>query len=980
MTQQKIDAFMHELGQAVDGEVRTGLYDRLLYSTDASMYQVVPHGVLIPHTAVDIHTAVNLAALHHIPLLPRTGGSSLAGQAVNEALIIDTTRHLDQILEINAEEQWVRVQPGVVLDHLNTALAPHGLKFGPDPASSNRACLGGIVGNNSTGSHSILYGLTVDHVLEAEVVLSDGTTAHFRPLTPAELAQHQQKSGLEGHIYRQINSLVWNPANREAIRQGTPRHWRRCGGYNLARFITDGTIDHYLPLEDTRFNLAQLITGSEGTLGMMTEIKLKLVPRPACTALALLEFDDLPSALQAVPHLLETNPAAIELLDNLGLTMAQTVPSYARLLRSFMQGDPYCFLITEFYGANETELRHKLDLLQQLITRRQLRPTAVTPLLDPTQQAAVWAIRKAGLGLLMSMRSDYKPVPFIEDTAVPVRHLAEYVPRLEKFCAELGTQMIYYAHASAGCLHIRPLINLKKGDDIAKMPLIQEFALSLLHEYGGAMSSEHGDGRARSWLNKPFYGPELYGLFQEVKRTFDPHNLFNPGNIVDAPPMTEKLRYGAGYSSQPVSLQLHFAEGLDTAVEMCNGAAVCRQTQTGTMCPSFMVTREEEDSTRGRANLLRAALSGRLPPEQLTSPRMFDTMSLCVSCKACKAECPSSVDMAKIKTEFLAHYYATRRHPLRDHLFANFAPLAKLAAGPLAPVINAGSNWTLVKALLARTLGISAARALPQFARHSFHQWLSTRAQPRHGQPTRGQVLLMADAFNSYVYPEVAIAATELLEAAGYQVLVIPEVADVGRAAFSKGMVVRARNTAVFVTNALAPYAMQGIPLICLEPSDLSMLTDDYAALLPADERVPVLAQMAVSLEQFVVNTAVEGAFDGLFTNEKRTVLLHAHCHQKALVGAAPSLQALALPPNYTAVLIDSACCGMAGSFGYEAEHLDVSLKMGELRLFTAVSRASPETIIAAPGLSCRQQILHGTARPALHPAQVLRQAFSYKL
>lgn len=979
MTPEKIESFMQEVGQAVAGEVRTGLYDRLLYSTDASMYQVVPHGVLIPHTAVDMHTAVQLAARHQVPIVPRAGGSSLAGQAINEALIIDTSRHLDHILEINPAEQWVRLQPGVVLDHLNHALAPHGLKFGPDPASSNRACLGGIVGNNATGSHSILYGMAADHVLEAEIILSDGTAAHFRPLNQTELAQHQQKTGLEGRLYRQFNQLIWDPTNRDIIRQGTPRHWRRCGGYNLARFITDGTVDHYLPRPpvEESFNLAQLITGAEGTLGVITALKLKVVPRPAVTGLALVEFGDLISALEAVPHLLETNPSAIELLDNLGLTMAQKVPSYARQLRSFTQGNPYCFLLTEFYGENEAELRHKFKQLQQVISRQNLRPTAVTTLLDPAQQAAVWGVRKAGLGLLMSMRSDYKPVPFIEDTAVPVAHLAEYIPRLEKFCASLGTKMIYYAHASAGCLHIRPLINLKEGDDIAKMPLIQEYTLSLLHEYGGAMSSEHGDGRARSWLNEPFYGPDLYGLFQDVKRIFDPHNLFNPGNIVDAPPMTEKLRYGAGYTSQPVALHLDFgAGGLDTAVEMCNGAAVCRQTKGGTMCPSFMVTREEEDSTRGRANLLRAALSGRLPAGELTSPRMFAAMSLCVSCKACKAECPSSVDMAKIKTEFLAHYYANpaQRRPMRDYLFAHFARLAPLGAGPLAPLLNWGSRRAPVKHLLERTLGISSQRTLPQFARRSFQKWFDTR--PWRPTPSRPPVLLLVDAFNSYIYPEVPIAATQLLEAAGYKVITLPHLTDFGRAAFSKGMVAQARRTAHFALQTLTPYAQQGIPFICLEPSDLSMLTDDYAALLPTDERVALVAQQAVSLERFVGQANErEEVFAPLFGQEARHVLLHAHCHQKALTGAEVSLAALALPPNYHVSLIDSACCGMAGAFGYEAEHLGVSLKMGERGLFTAVSQAPPTTIIAAPGLSCRQQIQHGTHRAALHPAQVLWDA-----
>ncbi len=981
MSQQtKIHDFLAELQQQTSGRVLTDRPNRLLYSTDASIYQVMPHGVLIPQTIEDVHAAVELAAKHQVPLLPRAGGSSLAGQAVNEALIIDSTRHLDQILELNVEEQWVRVQPGLVLDALNAHLRPHGLQFGPDPASSNRAAIGGIVGNNSTGSHSILYGMTADHVLETTVLLSDGSEAHFKPLTKKELAHYQQKSGREGDIYRQINALVWDPANREIIRRGTPTHWRRCGGYNLARFITDGTIDHYLKM-GKQFNLSNLMVGSEGTLGIIKEVKLNLVKRPRKTAVAIVEFNDLHTALEAVPIILQTNPSAVELLDNLGLTLAQNVPDYARLMRSFLEGQPFCLLITEFYGRSERELQQKIDHLKAHLQQHKVRASAVNAILPPEKQAKVWQLRKAGLGLLMSLRGDYKPVAFIEDTAVPVDHLVDYIPRIEQFCASLGTKMAYYAHASAGCLHIRPLINLKQQDEIDKMPQIQQFVLELLGEYGGALSSEHGDGRARSWLNRQFFGDELYELYSDVKRIFDPENLLNPGNIVHAEPMTQQLRFGADYATMPVKSYLDFSHdhGFAAAVEMCNGAGVCRKRTAGTMCPSFMATRDEKDSTRGRANMLRAALSGQLPEGKLTSPAVYDALDLCLSCKACKAECPSTVDMAKMKTEWLAHYYDEHGIPFRAKFFANIETLSRLASGRLAPLVNWGASLPLVKQGMNKLLGISAERDLPQFAREPFTTWFKKHQRPSKRRPFRGDqirptVVLFNDTYNTYNYPQVAIAATEVLEANGMQVL-LPGVTDCGRPALSKGLVKQAQATAEKVLDRLYPYAAAGLPIVFLEPSELSAVIDDYAALLPHDERVKVVAARCFLFEQFLVHLAEKGELNLVFDQRPRQFLLHGHCHQKALLTTAASHKMLALIPNATITEVDSGCCGMAGSFGYEAEHYDVSLKVGESRLLPAVRAVDPTTIVVAAGVSCREQIHHGASRTAQHPAEVMRQA-----
>ena len=807
---QAVQEFLHELRPRVRGELRADQYSRMLYSTDASIYQKMPLAVLIPRSVDDVQAAVELAARHRVPVLPRASGSSLAGQAVNEALVIDSTRWLDGIHEINCEESWVRVGPGLVLDELNLALKPHGLQFGPDPASSNRAAMGGIVSNNSTGSHSILYGMTADHVLEAEVILADGTRTRMGPLGDAALRQHQARNGPEGRIYREVDQLARQ--NADAIRAGTPRHWRRCGGYNLDRFV-DGGVNFNWP-QDEQFNLAKLLTGAEGTLGVITELKLNLVPLPRRTALAIVHFDKLFAALAAVPAMLETGPSAIELLDNLGLTLCRDVPEYARLLQTFVEGRPNCILITEFYGDTEAELQAKIDGLQRHLRNQSIPTGVIVPVRGQAQQEDVWTVRKVGLGLMMSIRGDHKPIPFIEDAAVPTDHLAEYVTRLEEFCNGLGTDVAYYAHASAGCVHIRPLINTKKAQEVAKLPQIMEFSVGLLHGYGGALSSEHGDGRARSWMNERFFGPELYRLYQQVKRSFDPDNILNPGNIVNAPPMGDNLRYGEAYNVIPLQAELDFSDeqGFHRAVEMCNGAGVCRKNTTGTMCPSFMVTREEEHSTRGRANALRAAMSGLLPTSELTSERMYDVMDLCIGCKACAAECPSSVDMGKIKVEFLAQYYRANGTPLRARLFGHIAALSRMGSGPLAPLANATMRHPLARAIMERTLGVSRERTLPAFAPESFTSWFRKRGAP---QGTAKQVVLFNDSFNTWNEPHIAIAATEVLEALGYEVL-LPGHRCCGRPMMSEGLVEDARRAALDVVSRLAVHVDAGIPVVGL--------------------------------------------------------------------------------------------------------------------------------------------------------------------
>ncbi len=954
----------------IDGELRRDLASRVLYSTDASIYQVMPHAVLIPRSVGDVQAALEVAAEHGVPLLPRAAGSSLAGQAVNEALVIDFTRHLDRVLEVRPEERRVTVEPGVVLDELNRVLGAYGLQFGPDPASSDRAALGGIVANNSTGAHSILYGMTADHVEEMGVLLSDGTAVRFVPLDPGEAAARGGRPGREGAIYRELAALAGDDGCRRAIRQATPRHWRRCGGYNLDRLVEGAAAYRWPP--DPRFNLARLVCGSEGTLAVITDVTLNLVPVPRRTALAVVHFASLYRALAAVPEILEVGPSAIELLDRLGLTLCREVPAYARLVERFIDGQPDCVLITEFQGGSDAETAAAIDRLERRLAAAGAGAGSVVRALEPERQRDIWTVRKAGLGLLMSLKGDHKPIPFIEDAAVPVEHLADYVSEIERFCGELGTRVAYYAHASAGCIHIRPLIDAKQAAEVAKLPEILSFSVELLRGYGGALSSEHGDGRARSWINERFFGPEMYGLFRRVKRAFDPANLLNPGNVVDAGPMTDNLRFGADYRVRLPPERIDFAPdlGLDRAVEMCNGAGVCRKRTAATMCPSFMVTREEEHSTRGRANLLRAALDGRLGGEAITGRRLYDALDLCVECKACKAECPSSVDMAKLKLQFLAGYHAVHGVPLRARLFAGAGRLGRLAAGPAAPLANALGRSRPLRGAFERLVGITARRPLPEFARLPYPAWL--RRHRRAGPPATGRVVLLVDCFNGWQTPRVARAATEVLEAAGFE-LVASKHGCCGRPMISKGLVDEARAAARATVDRLAPLAESGLPIVGIEPSCLLTLRDEYAYLLPGDPRVAVLAGAAHTFEEFVGRREVGGGLE-LRSAEER-LLVHDHCHQKALVGSGPTAGLLGLLPGRRIELLDAGCCGMAGSFGYEAEHYELSMAMAERRLLPAVRAAGESAAVVANGTSCRQQIAHGCGRRALHPAEIVRSA-----
>jgi len=951
-----MDALEQELKQYVKGEVRFDRFSRVLYSTDASIYEIEPIGVVIPKGEEDVAAVVRIARENGVPILPRGGGTSLAGQAVGRAVVVDMSKFMNRILEVNPEGQWVRVQPGIVLDELNAHLRPSGLFFAPDVAPSNRATIGGMVGNNSCGARSIIYGKTVDHVEELRVLLAGGEEVVLKPLTKEAFQAKAKLKTLEGQIYREVQRIV--EANRDEILTRYPKIMRRVGGYNLDEFVKDGEL-----------NLAKLVVGSEGTLATVLEVKLNLVPRPKMAALTIVHFREFLEAMEATNEILPFGPSAVELIDKMIIDLTRETLEYARRM-TFVQGDPEALLLVEFYGTSLGELRAKVEGMEERLRRKGFG-YAFVKVFDQEEQVNVWKVRKAGLGLLQGVRGDRKPIAFVEDTAVSPEHLPQYIRRFREILKEHGTTAGYYGHTSVGCIHIRPMINLKEVREIEKMRSIAEAIRDLVLEYGGAMSAEHGDGLARSQWNEKLFGPALYQAFKEVKRAFDPQGIMNPGKIVDAPPMTENLRYGPSYRTLPLKTYLSFERegGFARAVELCNGMGVCRKKLEGTMCPSYMVTLEEEHSTRGRANLLRAVLSGKLPPEELSGKRLFEALDLCLECKGCKGECPSNVDMAKLKYEFLAHYYEANPRPLRSKLFGSVELLNKLGSR-FAPFSNWVMGTRLARLALHRLVGIAPERTLPPFARPTFPEWFAERRVKPTGR--RGKVVLFPDTFMTYNYPEIGKAAVRVLEAAGFEVI-LPEKTCCGRPMISKGMLKEVKANARYNVEKLSAYANQGIPIVGCEPSCLLTFRDEYPDLID-DERATLVAKDSFLLEEFLLRLHEKGELDLRFNGSKRKLLFHGHCHQKALVGSAPSLKVLRLP-GFEVEEVDSGCCGMAGSFGYEAEHYEISMAVGERRLFKAIRERGSEVEIVANGVSCRQQIVHGTGRRAKHIAEVLADA-----
>ncbi len=954
-------ALATRLAGAIEGDVLFDAFSRGRYSTDASIYQITPIGVVVPRHTEDVIRTIEVARDAGVPLLPRGGGTSQCGQTVGAALVIDVSKHLDRVLDFDAQARRVTVQPGIVLDQLNAFLRPHGLMFPVDVSTGSRATIGGMTGNNSCGARSIRYGTMRHNVRAIDAVLADGTSARFG-LVPADA------TGEDGNAAAALRRRLLDLGRREAdeIVARFPKLQRRVGGYNIDALIGDKPV-----------NLAHLLVGSEGTLAISTAIDLQLQAIPPHTALGVCHFPTFYAAMDATRHIVALGPSAVELVDRSMIELAGDIPLYRDTLDRVVRGTPEALLLVEFAGESHAEQLRGLKRLDDLLAGLGF-PGAVVEAVEPAFQKASWEVRKAGLNIMMSMKGDGKPISFIEDCAVPLTDLAEYTDRLTQIFRKHGTYGTWYAHASEGCLHVRPVLNLKLEADAGKMRAIAEEAFAMVRAYKGSHSGEHGDGLVRSEFHEAMFGTRMVRAFEEVKAAFDPEGRLNPGKIVHPPRMDDRrlFRYGPDYEPLAIETALDWSAwgGFAGAVEMCNNNGACRKLDAAVMCPSYRVTRDEQHVTRGRANTLRLALSGQLGPDALTSDAMAETMRLCVGCKGCRRECPTGVDMARMKIE-VAHH-AAKRHgvPLGDRLIAylpRYAPFARhLRLLARAAENLPGSGWAR-KTLL----GLSPHRPLPRFRGDAFRP-----ESTAHGPATGREVVLLTDTFNTYFEPQILDATLRVLVAAGYRVHVARPTTGgrplcCGRTFLAAGLVDEARAEARRTLDALRPFVARGLPVIGVEPACLLTLRDEFPALLPGTVAM-ALAARAVLLEEFLAAEHKAGALKlNLSPLPGKRVLLHGHCHQKAF-GAMPAVEStLRLVPELAVETVPSSCCGMAGAFGYAADTFDTSMAMGELSLLPAMRAAGPETLAVADGTSCRQQIRDGAGRHALHVAEVLDMA-----
>jgi len=959
-------ARLQGLESGLEGELRTDKMHRLLYAQDASVYTMEPLGVAFPRSREDIQNIVRLADSSGFSVVPRAAGTSLAGQTLGPGLVVDTGRHMNQILELNVEERWVRVQPGVILEDLNRYLEPHGLFFGPDTSTANRCMIGGMIGNNSCGTHSILYGNTMQHVLELGVVFSDGTYELLRPWDSDEFAEALQRKDRLGEGLRAIDAIVRK--HGETIVDGYPRAdvIRRNTGYPL------DDIERRRPYSDhgEPFSLARFLCGTEGTLGITTEAKLSLVDAPRERLVVCAHFASLTEAMKATVLAIKHNPSAVELVDKTILDQTKNNLEQERN-RFFVEGDPEGVLIIEFYRDTVDELEAAAAEVTD-----ELRSAGVGysyPIIRPPDDKKVWNLRKAGLGLLMGVPGDKKAVSVVEDTAVPVEDLPDYIAEFMQLMDKYGTSSVYHAHASVGELHLRPELNLRDPEDVEKFKGIARDTTDLVRTYRGSLSGEHGDGRVRSPLIERFYGEEIYGFHREIKTAFDPQNVFNPGVIVDPEPMDSNFRAPVGTEPPDVE-KTHFDwsrdRGLLRSVEKCNGAGVCRKRAEagGTMCPSYMVTLEEKDSTRGRANVFRGLLLEG-PDEAMKSEVLKDALDLCLSCKGCKSECPANVDMARMKAEFTQHYHDHHGRPLSAWFFGNYARLSKLAA-----IVPALSNFVMrfgpTRALFNWLLNLAPQRSLPAYKRPFRRQ---ARGLLGSGNDADETVWLYVDPFTEYTEPELAIDAIRVLEALGFAVERLP-IEDDGRTYISKGMLREAAKLTTQNLRTLEPLFAEHPERVILgiEPSALLTFRDESPDLVHEEwaEVARDLASRSLLIDEFL-DARLQGlSLDG-FDTSSQPLVLHGHCHQKAMIGTGPTARVLQAF-GYDVEVLPTGCCGMAGSFGYEADHYELSMSVGELVLFPRLRDTDNQVHIAAPGTSCRHQIADGVEREARHPISLL--------
>jgi FAD/FMN-containing dehydrogenase/Fe-S oxidoreductase len=958
-----VEGLRRSLAGCLRGEAGWDRLGRALYSTDASVYQIVPAGVVFPACADDVVAVARECGRHRVPLTARGGGTSQAGQAIGPGVVLDCSRHLNGVLEINAAQGWARVQPGCVLDDLNHAVRPLGLHFPVDISTSDRATIGGMIANNSSGTRSIVYGKTVDHVLELRAVLSDGSVVTAGPLDAPGWESRCRQQDLEGACYRAVGEQA--AAHAEDIARRYPKLLRRVGGYNL---------DHFTDRAAPR-NLAHLLVGSEGTLAVTLEARVRLVPLPRARAVLLVEFAHLLDALAATPAILAHRPSAVEVMDRYVLDATKLNAEAARL-RDLLHGDPAAILIIELFGDSQEELSDRLAVLEQDLRGKGLG-THFLRALDAAVQARVWRLRRLALGLSMAEKGDAKAQSFVEDTAVAVEKLRDYIAAFLDLIARHGTRAGVYAHASVGCLHVRPVVDLKTAAGVRQFESLAAGVADLVLEYGGALSGEHGDGLVRSPFQERMFGPTLYQAFRTLKRAFDPHNLLNPGKIVDAPPLTANLRSGSAYVTPDVPTTFDFSVegGLVRAAELCAGVGECRKTRAGTMCPSYQATRDEQHSTRGRANALRLALTGQADLHGLADPALHEVFELCLECKACKAECPTNVDMARLKAEFLHQYYRQHGLPLRNRLFGRAAALARWGCA-LAPLSNWLTRSWPVRWLNEKLLGIDGRRVPPRFSRRTFVRQFG---ESKGGEAAGGRpVLLWADTFTNYYEPQIGLAAAALLRRLGCDIRIdVPGgLLCCGRPLISNGLLDEAVRHARHNVGVLHPLAAAGWAVVTCEPSCVLTVKDDYPALVGAHlrEKAAAVAAACRTLEELTEESWPTPPERLSLNAGPRTVLVQTHCHQRALVGPGPLLRLLRRIPGAEVADLDAGCCGLAGSFGYEKEHYEISLQVGEQRLFPALRQAAPDAIIVAPGFSCRLQISHATGWTAVHPVVLLAE------
>ncbi len=977
------------LSRHLEGEVRFDDPTRLLYSTDASHYQIEPVGVVLPKTAADLIAAVQIAQDLGIPITARGGGTSLTGQSIGPGLVLDCSKYLNQIGEVDTANRTVKVRPGVVLDHLNRHLAKFDLHFGPDVATANRATLGGMIGNNSAGARSVVYGQTVDHVRSLDVVLSDGNPASFGLLNSREVERKRELRTREGDVYREVDHILSTEA--EEIETRFPKILRKVSGYNLLGLLqfgvdNKGIRNGFRNGSSPPQSLVPLLVGSEGTLAVVTEAELMLVPRPKHRGLLVPHFDSLRSALDALAVCLSLSPSAVELMDTMLIDLARNQRSLKGAMAA-ISGRPAALLMVEFTADEPDEVADRVEKLAAKLHGASGMTAAVTAT-DPHLRDPLWNLRSAAVPLLYGMPGDKKPVTFVEDCAVATEVLPEFATRFREVLKKHGTDGAFYGHASVGCLHIRPVLNLHDKADVVKMRAITTDVTDLVLQFNGSLSGEHGDGLVRSEWNRKMFGDRVYEAFRRVKRAFDPANVLNPGKVVDAPAMEANFRLPPGVvvPDPPTVLDYSKQGGFFRSIELCNGAGVCRKTQGGAMCPSYRATRDERDTTRARANALRISLAsgGReAPVESATSPKIpqgayaprspvgdrwiGEVMDLCLSCKACKSECPSNVDVAKLKAEFTQAYYAKRPRPVGHRLVKNVHRLSPWGAALAGP-----ANWLgrrkFARGMLEALAGFDRRRSLPELHAIHFRRWFDFRTPAAR---TGKKVLLLDDCFTTYQEPRIGKAAVKLLEAAGFTV----ELANVccGRAMISKGYLTDAQKLARNQLPRLEKAVAGGIPILGLEPSCLLTLCDEWPELVPgpAAEKVAASAELMESwLARQVQDKAVSLTFDAL----PNRVIFHGHCHQKALVGVGGSTAALGLVPGLSATVLDAGCCGMAGAFGYEKEHYDLSVAIANLSLLPGLA-ADPLAVPVATGTSCRHQIRDLTGRTAFHPVEVLASA-----